>query len=203
MRSSPLQLLKEHTSSKYFPSVGEKFFGVLVHGFLRFLRIALIRASLLRVLPTPQFGYLRVLPTPQFRYLRVLTMPQYFLNVICGLSSSASCRRFSTHGFAQPLGSSAASRISSRPGRRRRTSHGRGMRQTLEGSFSAVSKPNFARKYALESSRRDLHNALLCTALQSQFFVKILPKFFGIFARCSNFHGAFTELSGIWGLMIF
>ena len=27
----------------------------------------------------------------------------------------------------------------------------------------AVSKPNFARKCALESSRRDLQNALLCT----------------------------------------
>ena len=44
---------------------------------------------------------------------------------------------------------------------------------TLQGSFSAaaaavdrtVSKPNFARKYALESSRRDLHNAFLCTVL--------------------------------------
>ena len=33
--------------------------------------------------------------------------------------------------------------------------------QTLHGSFSAVSKPNFARKYAFERSRRDLHNALL------------------------------------------
>ena len=39
--------------------------------------------------------------------------------------------------------------------------------QTLQGSFSAVSKPNFASKYALESSRRDLHDALLCTALKS------------------------------------
>ena len=37
--------------------------------------------------------------------------------------------------------------------------------QTLQGSFSAVSKQNFASKYAFESSRRDLHNALLCTAL--------------------------------------
>ena len=36
--------------------------------------------------------------------------------------------------------------------------------QTLQGSFSAVSKPNFASKYSLESSRRYLHNALLCTA---------------------------------------
>ena len=33
--------------------------------------------------------------------------------------------------------------------------------QTLEGSFSAESKPHFASKYAFESSRRDLHNALL------------------------------------------
>ena len=40
----------------------------------------------------------------------------------------------------------------------------------MKGSFSAVSKLNFASKYALESSRRDLHNALLCTALQSQLF---------------------------------
>ena len=37
--------------------------------------------------------------------------------------------------------------------------------QTLPGSFSAVSKPNFASKYSLESSRRDLQNALLCTVL--------------------------------------
>ena len=44
-----------------------------------------------------------------------------------------------------------------------------GLRQTVEGSFSAVSKPNFASKYTLESSRRDLHNALLCTALKSYF----------------------------------
>ena len=36
--------------------------------------------------------------------------------------------------------------------------------QTCQGSFSAVSKPNFASKYAFESSRRDLHNALLFTA---------------------------------------
>ena len=27
--------------------------------------------------------------------------------------------------------------------------------------------PNFASKYSLESSRRDLHNALLCTVLES------------------------------------
>ena len=35
--------------------------------------------------------------------------------------------------------------------------------RTSQGSFSAVSKPNFASKYSLESSLRDLHNALLCT----------------------------------------
>ena len=39
--------------------------------------------------------------------------------------------------------------------------------QTLQGSFSAVLKPNSASRYSLESSCRDLHNALLCTALES------------------------------------
>ena len=46
---------------------------------------------------------------------------------------------------------------------------------------SAVSKPNFSTNYAFESSRRDLHNALLCTALQSEFFCQnvalVLAKF--------------------------
>ena len=37
--------------------------------------------------------------------------------------------------------------------------------QSRKGSFSAVSTPIFASKYSLESSRRDLHNALLCTVL--------------------------------------
>ena len=37
--------------------------------------------------------------------------------------------------------------------------------QTVPGSFAAVSKPKFARKYAFENSRRDLHNALFCTGL--------------------------------------
>ena len=39
----------------------------------------------------------------------------------------------------------------------------------LEGSFSAVPKPTLGRKYALESSRRDLHNALLCTVSNLNF----------------------------------
>ena len=50
--------------------------------------------------------------------------------------------------------------------------------QTWKGSFSAVSTPNFANKYALESSRRDLHNALLCTVLQSQNFSQKSRTFF-------------------------
>ena len=70
------------------------------------------------------------------------------------------------------------------------------MRQTLEGSFSAVSKRNFASKYAFESSRRDLHNALLCTALKSHLKnARILPKFakisriFANFAKCCKHFG--------------
>ena len=51
------------------------------------------------------------------------------------------------------------------------------MRQTLQGSFSAVSKRNFASKYAFESSRRDLHNALLCAALKPHFLCQNLPEF--------------------------
>ena len=39
--------------------------------------------------------------------------------------------------------------------------------QTSRGSFSAVSTPMFASKYSLEGSRRDLHNTLLCTVLES------------------------------------
>ena len=62
--------------------------------------------------------------------------------------------------------------------------------QTLQGSFSAVSKPNFATKYSLESSRRDLHNALLCTALKSYFFLKVarnLPKVAKLFRKFAKF----------------
>ena len=46
------------------------------------------------------------------------------------------------------------------------------------GSFSAVSTPIFASKYSLESSRRDLHNALLCTGLEAQFLAKIFGEIF-------------------------
>ena len=48
------------------------------------------------------------------------------------------------------------------------------MRQTLEGSFSALSKPTFASKYAFESYRQDLHDALLRAAPKSHFFQKML-----------------------------
>ena len=73
------------------------------------------------------------------------------------------------------------------------------IRQTLEGSFSAVSKPNFASKYAFESSRRDLHNALLCTAQKSHFFQKIsricqiLRNFSDFFAKFAIFKPIFCE----------
>ena len=59
---------------------------------------------------------------------------------------------------------------------------------TLKGSFSAVSKPNFASKYALESSRRDLHNALLCTVLNAQNFRQKSLKILLIFSpNSANF----------------
>ena len=47
---------------------------------------------------------------------------------------------------------------------------------TLKGSFSAVSKPKFTSKYALESSRRDLQNALPCTVLVGSVWVKKYTK---------------------------
>ena len=40
----------------------------------------------------------------------------------------------------------------------------------------AVSKPNFASKHSLESSRRDLHNALLWTFAQLSNLLFQLPK---------------------------
>ena len=50
--------------------------------------------------------------------------------------------------------------------------------QTSRVSFSAVSTPILVSKYSLESSRRDLHNALLCTVLQTQNFSQKSPTFF-------------------------
>ena len=65
-------------------------------------------------------------------------------------------------------------------------------------SLSAVSKPNFARKYALESSRRDLHNALLCTVLNAQNFrqksLKFLLIFSPNFAKFDKFSLDFAQI---------
>ena len=72
--------------------------------------------------------------------------------------------------------------------------------QILEGSFSAVSKPNFAIKYAFDSSRRDLlHNTLLCTS-RITIFAKILcvdlPKIVFLAARGGRGRGvAFSACS--------
>jgi len=70
--------------------------------------------------------------------------------------------------------------------------------QTLQGSFSAVSTPIFASKYALESSRRDLHNALLCTVLNAQNFrqksLKCLPCFSPNFAKFDKFSLDFAQI---------
>ena len=58
-------------------------------------------------------------------------------------------------------------------------------RTIFKNSFSAVSKPNFESKYSLESPRRDLHNALLCTVLESisklDFFSLKIAEFLLIF----------------------
>ena len=66
--------------------------------------------------------------------------------------------------------------------------------KTVQGSFSAVSQPNFASKYSLEfgsleSSRRDLHNALLCTPLhRSLLSLFFTAECFPIFCQfLSNF----------------
>ena len=58
--------------------------------------------------------------------------------------------------------------------------------QTLQGSFSSVSTPNFASKYSLESSWRDLQDLIrftcFCTA-QTSIFQKIFAKLFRIFGK--------------------
>ena len=106
------------------------------------------------------------------------------------LSSAAGAEKKKARGVRDPLRDlpAAGSERSGRGGPRRGLGRGAARRpyahvdstesgQTLQGSFSAVSKRNFARKYAFESSRRELHNALLCTALQSQMFAKLFAKF--------------------------
>ena len=54
--------------------------------------------------------------------------------------------------------------------------------QTLNGSLSAVSKPNFASKYSLKSIFRDLQVLHTFAPLRIQKFRKILTSFFANFA---------------------
>ena len=49
-------------------------------------------------------------------------------------------------------------------------------------------KASFASKDAFESSRRDLHNVLLCTALKESFFVTMLTKKIEIRLIRATFH---------------
>ena len=49
--------------------------------------------------------------------------------------------------------------------------------QTLQGSFSSVSTPNFATKYALESSWRDLQDLHAFAPLRPQYFRKFRQTF--------------------------
>ena len=51
------------------------------------------------------------------------------------------------------------------------------LNQTLSGSFSAVSKPNFASKYSLESSWRDLQDLHAFAPLRPQYFSKFSSNF--------------------------
>ena len=51
------------------------------------------------------------------------------------------------------------------------------LNQTLRGSFSAVSKPNFASKYSLESSWRDLQDLHAFAPLRPQYFSKFASNF--------------------------
>jgi len=51
----------------------------------------------------------------------------------------------------------------------------------LSGKLSALSKPNLARKYSLESSWRDLQDLHAFAPLKPQYFSKISSIFFGVF----------------------
>ena len=75
--------------------------------------------------------------------------------------------------FRSTGGTAAASQraMASTPGDGREGTEIRTDRAIFTGLVrEAVSKRTFARKYAFENSRRDLHNALLCTAPKSHFF---------------------------------
>ena len=55
--------------------------------------------------------------------------------------------------------------------------------QTLQGSFSAVSTPHFARKYSLESSWRDLQDLHAFAPLRLQYFRNISSKLFAFYGK--------------------
>ena len=57
------------------------------------------------------------------------------------------------------------------------------IKQTLRGSFSAVSKPNFASKYSLESSWRDLEDLHVFAPLRPQYFINFSSAFFAFFGK--------------------
>ena len=110
-------------------------------------------------------------------------------NIACVLGDADPC---SAEPREAALSSQSCARVRPR-GPRGLAEGGHGMRQTLQDSFSAVSKRNFASKYAFESSRRDLHNALLRTALRSHFSKNLLDfaKSLLNFAKFSKKFGKF------------
>ena len=84
--------------------------------------------------------------------------------------------RASQRGKQGPSKRSAAARWRQRRAKAAATSAVTAADATLQGSFLAVSKPKFASKYVFESSRRDLHNVRLCTALKSHFVLRDIRK---------------------------
>ena len=102
-------------------------------------------------------------PKTSFKKSRVLS---FLLPSRAGPTSRLSK---SVHGLRPALPRTARLRRRSAAAPVRADAPDRGDVQTLQGSFSAVSKPIFASKYAFESSRRDIHIALLRTPLKSHF----------------------------------
>ena len=84
--------------------------------------------------------------------------------------------------------SGAVRRAASAPGSRAAANleRARAQKQTLQGPFSAVSKPIFARKYSLESSWRDLHDLHAFAPLRPQYFRKFSSRILAFFHKISN-----------------
>ena len=115
MRSSPLQLLKDQITllSKYsfFRSTGTWFSSFSSNCSYPRLSLAGSSNASVRVLAGSSNASVQVLAGSS----NASVLSECHLRTV----STASCRRFSSLGFGQPLGSSAASRSSSRPGRPR------------------------------------------------------------------------------------